>query len=116
MNFTETHSPHRASIRCLRIRSLLLLAATGLSGCISDSTLLQENSAIALRSARIQARSDLDCEAATVTMMSEQEVPGAPWGFLYSDYRIQAAGCGRSAIYRAECRDRQLCDMTRETP
>lgn len=84
------------------------------SGCISDATLLQENAAIALRSARLQARSDLQCPQAEVTVLSEQEVPESPWGYLYSDYRIRAEGCGRSAVYTAECRDERLCDIARE--
>jgi hypothetical protein len=86
------------------------------SGCVSDSTLLQENSSVALRSARIQARQDLNCPGAKVSLGSEQEVPGAPWGYLYSDYRISAVGCGGSAIYNVECRDQSLCDVTRERP
>lgn len=84
------------------------------SGCLSDTTLLQENSAMALRSVRFQARQDLRCPAADVEVLSEGEVPGAPWGYMYSDYRIAAEGCGSRAVYRAKCRDERLCDVKRE--
>lgn len=93
----------------------LPVLTTMLAGCISDTALLRENAAVALRSTRFQARSNLGCDTVAVKILSEQEVPGAPWGFLYSDYRIQAIGCGRSAIYWAECRDQQLCDVLPES-
>ena len=64
-------------------RALVLLAALA-AGCVSDGTLLDENSAMALRSARARARArqDLNCPAASVGIVSEKEVPGAPWGYL----------------------------------
>lgn len=89
----------------------ILTAASFLSGCVGDTTLLQENASAALRSARFQARRDLRCPSAEVTVESEKEVPGAPWGFLYSDYRIRAEGCGARAVYDVECRDGRLCEI-----
>ena len=86
------------------------------AACVSDVTLLDENSAVALRSARVQARQDLYCPAANVHVVSEKEVPGAPWGYLYSDYRIRAEGCGRAAFYDVECRDESLCDVKQLQP
>ncbi|MBM4201566.1 MAG: hypothetical protein FJ189_09800 [Gammaproteobacteria bacterium] len=86
------------------------------AGCVSDGTLLEENAAVALRSARFQARQDLDCPGAVVNVLSEKEVPGAPWGYLYSDYRIRAEGCGSTAFYDVECRDESLCDVKRVQP
>jgi hypothetical protein len=96
----------------LRLSALSILCLG--SGCISDSTLLQENASVALRSARFRARQDLNCPQVQVSVVSEQEMPGAPWGYLYSDYRIRAAGCSANAVYNVECRDRSLCDVTRE--
>ncbi len=99
-----------------RFRNRLLLVsalAALLVGCVSDTMLLQENSAVALRSVRFKARNDLQCPQVKALVLSEQEVPGAPWGYLYSDYRIQAEGCGQRAVYEAECRDEQLCKTTR---
>lgn len=78
-------------------------------GCVSDTTLVQENSAAALRSVRFQARDDLQCPHLDEVIESERVVPGAPWGYFYSDYRIRAEGCGRSATYDVECRDERLC-------
>jgi hypothetical protein len=92
---------------------ILSLLALG-SGCVSDSSLLQENATAALRSARFQARQDLSCPQVQVSLLSEQEVPGAPWGYLYSDYRIRADGCGVSAVYTVECRNESLCDVNRD--
>ncbi len=83
------------------------------TGCVSDTTLLQENSAVALRSARFQARTDLQCPQVEETVESEQLAPGAPWGYLYSDYVIRASGCGRTAVYRVTCRNEQLCKVIR---
>lgn len=103
------------STRPLAGAGVLLLLLSG-TGCVSDATLLDENSSVALRSARFQARQDLSCPKADVALLSEQEVPGAPWGYLYSDYRIRAQGCGGSATYKVECRDESLCDVTREKP
>ena len=85
-------------------------------GCVSDTTLLDENASVALRSARFQARSDLGCPQVSVTVLSEKEVPGAPWGYLYSDYRVAAEGCGRRVNYDVECRDERLCDVSRSVP
>jgi hypothetical protein len=90
---------------------MLALLSILAAGCVSDGTLLDENSAVALRSARVQARKDLICPAANVSVVSEQEVPGAPWGYLYSDYRVRAEGCGGTAFYDVECRDESLCDV-----
>lgn len=98
-----------------RFGVFMLTLGSLLHGCVSDATLLQENSAIALRSARVQARKDLQCQQTEATVLSEREVPGAPWGYLYSDYRIRAEGCGRSSIYDVECRDERLCEVTRES-
>ena len=118
MDTDSTHSQHpkakpagkgRPPVR----RLMLFTAAFLVSACVTDSTLLNENAAVALRSARFQAREDLNCPTARVSMVSEAEVPGAPWGFLYSDYRIRAEGCGRSVVYNVECRDESLCDVTR---
>lgn len=92
---------------------IAVFVATLLMGCVSDTTLLDENASVALRSARFQARSDLSCPQVTVTLLSEKEVPGAPWGYLYSDYRIAAEGCGRRVEYDVECRDETLCDVSR---
>ena len=101
--------------RRARFSLRLLAAALGVlsAGCISDTTLLEENSAVALRSARFQARTDLQCPQVEETVESEQVVPGAPWGYFYSDYRIRAEGCGRSAVYTVKCRDERLCTVTR---
>lgn len=93
----------------------LLTLGTFLAGCVSDSTLLEENARIALRSARIQARKDLQCPQLAETIESEQLVSGAPWGHFYSDYDIRAEGCGRSANYRVQCRNERLCRVTRQT-
>lgn len=118
MSSRENRSSDRAA-RASTCRKVLLHAcaptlAALFGGCVSDATLLEENSAVALRSARFQARDDLRCPAAEVTILSDEEVPGAPWGYLYSDYRIRAAGCGRSAVYTVECRDERLCNISRE--
>jgi hypothetical protein len=94
----------------------LALLASLATGCVSDGTLLDENSAVALRTARALARQDLHCPAASVSIVSEKEVPGAPWGYLYSDYRVRAEGCGSSAFYAVECRDETLCDVKRAQP
>lgn len=93
-----------------------IVVSTLLMGCVSDTTLLDENASVALRSARFQARSDLGCPQVTVTVLSEKEVPGAPWGYLYSDYRVAAEGCGRRVNYDVECRDERLCDVSRSVP
>ncbi|MGY6215195.1 hypothetical protein ACW73L_08540 [Methylolobus aquaticus] len=105
----------QGTLRTCWSRMLALLPALA-AGCISDGTLLDENSAVALRTVRTQARQDLSCPAATVSIVSEKEVPGAPWGYLYSDYRVRAEGCGRGAFYDVECRDETLCDLKNVQP
>jgi hypothetical protein len=112
---TEAEESSERWARVRRHRCWLPLLGV-LSGCVSDGTLLQENSAVALRSARFQARQDLNCPGASVNVVSEKEVSGAPWGYLYSDYRIRAEGCGGRAVYTVECRSESLCDVTREAP
>ena len=109
--FAECPDLARRSRHC-RAGIGALLAAL-LTGCVSDTALLDENASVALRSARFQARSDLACPQVAVRVASEKEVPGAPWGYLYSDYRITAEGCGQRADYDVECRDESLCDVSR---
>lgn len=117
MRISRATKLHRArSRRTMSVGIVRLAVCIALSGCVSDATLLDENSAVALRSARFQARQDLNCPQASVMLLSETEVPGAPWGYLYSDYHIRAQGCGGSATYKVECRDERLCDVTREKP
>lgn len=93
----------------------IIAVCSSFSACVSDTALLDENSAVAMRSVRAQARKDLACPSVDLRILKDAEVPGAPWGYLYSDYRIAATGCGTSAIYRAECRDEDLCDVSRES-
>ena len=95
-------------------RAGVLIGLMAVAGCVSDTTLLAENSSVALRSARFQARQDMNCPTVTVTLLSDEEVPGAPWGYLYSDYHVRAIGCGASAVYKVECRDETLCDVKHE--
>lgn len=111
---------HVAGIRpAFRAGGPLLLAVAScvtcmlLQGCVSDSMLIEENLSVALRSARFKARTDLKCPQVDVSVESEQVVPGAPWGYLYSDYTIQAEGCGRIVGYDVKCRDEQLCRVKR---
>ncbi|MDD1650297.1 MAG: hypothetical protein LUO80_07870 [Methylococcaceae bacterium] len=82
-----------------------------LAGCISDSELLAENSAIALQSVHQRALDDLGCAAVRETLLAEQEDAGQPLGELYSEYHIQAQGCGREMVYVLLCRDRKLCSF-----
>lgn len=98
--------PHSGSVlsRCALLAVVVLLGA-----CVSDTSLIEENAAIALRSVRFQARDDLDCPHLEESVESERVIPGAPWGFFYTDYRIRAEGCGRHAVYDVECRDERLC-------
>lgn len=82
-----------------------------LTGCISDSELLAENSAIARQRVHQRALNDLGCAVVRETLLAEQEDAGQPLGELYSEYHIKAQGCGREMVYVLLCRDQKLCSF-----
>lgn len=109
-SMTVTLSPGRGgSATSLRRWLHLLLPPLLLGGCLSDRQLLRQNSTIALETATRWAMTDLNCPRANATIRNAEEVPATPMGRLWSRYTIQAAGCGRHAVYRLECANQRLC-------
>jgi hypothetical protein len=101
---SPTHSPRRWSAG-------LLTPALLLAGCISDGELLAENLGVARQEVRQRAMRDLGCAEIQETLLKEEEEPGQPLGELYSQYRIQARGCGKEVTYELLCRDQKLCSF-----
>lgn len=91
-----------------RTSSVTILAWL-LTGCVSDTELLSENTTVALRTANERARADLRCERTNASILTEAEEPGPPLGELYSAYQVRVEGCGKQVVYRIECRDEKIC-------
>ncbi|MFO1418806.1 MAG: hypothetical protein U1E83_09060 [Methylotetracoccus sp.] len=70
--------------------------------------------AVALRSVRAQALKDLACPSVDLKILNDAEVPARLEVFA-ATIAWRRDGLRNVAIYRAECRDEDLCDVSRES-
>lgn len=92
-------------------RRLLILAAIALAvmaGCASQAKLLNDNQDPAVQAALSRARFEMNCPAATATVLSREVVQPAmqgPWinGIQRAEYTIGVSGCGLRKTYIVIC-------------
>lgn len=90
--------------------SALLAALVSLAGagCVTQQQLLDNYEAQALQTASTRARFELNCQAATATVLSREVVQPAlqgPWvsGIQRAEYTIGVSGCGERKTYIVIC-------------
>jgi hypothetical protein len=93
-----------------RLRSILPLLAAALAtvGCASDQQYLDSSESAAVRTAVTRARFELDCPAATGTVLSREVVQPAfvgprMMGIPRAEYTVGVSGCDRRATYVVLC-------------
>ena len=94
-----------------RLRYGGLAQALLLAGCISDGELVAENTGIARHVVHQRAVRDFACPTVRETVLQGQVTAGQPLGSLYSEYRIQAQGCGQEMVYVVLCCNQKLCSF-----
>jgi hypothetical protein len=77
-------------------------------GCVTDSQLLQTNRQAAVQTAETRGRFELNCPAATATVLSQevvQPVMEGPWvqGIPRAEYTIGVAGCNERKTFVVIC-------------
>jgi len=77
-------------------------------GCVTESQLLQNNQQAAIQTAANRGRFELNCPAATATVLSQevvQPVMEGPWvqGIPRAEYTIGVAGCNERRTFVVIC-------------
>lgn len=90
------------------MRRTLLLPATAillaLTGCETQQQILADEQSVATQAALQRARFELNCPAATATVLSSQILQPIAWrGLERAEYVIGVTGCGRRETYIAVC-------------
>ena len=98
----------------VRWRCLILVgtvAVAMLSGCALeshdahlDAGAIARYRPAAERVTQKMASSDLACPEVETSVVSRKDVEGAPLGPVWSDFRIEARGCGKTAQYIVQCK------------
>ena len=86
----------------------LLTVALAVAGCASDQQYLQSGQSAATTTALERGRFELDCPAATATVLSQELVQPPTVGFYTipitrSEYTVGVEGCGQRATYVVVC-------------
>jgi hypothetical protein len=87
---------------------LPLAAALAAAGCSSDQRYLEQGQSDATATARERGRFELDCPAATATVLSQELVQPPVVGMraipvTRGEYTVGVEGCGRRATYAVVC-------------
>lgn len=95
-----------------KTRRRLIIAAlvAAVAGCASQQQLLQQKEPVAINTVLPRARFDMNCPAATATMLSQDFIQPAiqsPWvsGMTRMEYTIGVQGCGQRATYIVICQE-----------
>ena len=91
-----------------RMSAILLLAAGLAAGCTSDQQYLEQGQSEAMAIALDRGRFELNCPAATASVLSQELVqpPVVGWRTIpiaRSEYTVGVEGCGRRATYVVVC-------------
>ena len=92
-----------------RVPAIMLLAVIGLTaGCASEQQYLEQGQANATATALDRGRFELNCPAATATVLSQelvqpQAVALGAFPVSRSEYTVGVSGCGQRATYVVIC-------------
>ena len=92
-----------------RVPAIMLLAVAGLAaGCASDQQYLEQGQNQATETALDRGRFELNCPAATATVLSQELIqpPVMGWRTIpitRSEYTVGVEGCGQRATYVVVC-------------
>ena len=86
----------------------LLTVALAVAGCASDQQYLESGQSAATTTALERGRFELNCPAATATVLSQElmEPPAMGWRtfpITRSEYTVGVEGCGQRATYVVVC-------------
>lgn len=89
---------------------VLFSALAGMTGCATQQRQLQEKQEGAVQTALQRGRFDLNCPAATATVLSRDYIQPAvqgPWvsGMNRVEYTVGVAGCDRRETYVVLCQE-----------
>lgn len=75
-----------------------------LGGCESQQQILADEQAVATETALRRARFEMNCPAATASVLSSNLLQPVAWrGLERAEYTIGVSGCGRRATYISIC-------------
>jgi len=80
-----------------------VLAALLLTGCVTQSELLESKQGMAVQTAQNQGRFDLNCPDATATVLSKEVTQPVYGGVQRAEFTIGVAGCGKRDTYLVFC-------------
>lgn len=88
----------------------LLVLSTLAAGCTSQQQMLQQRQPTAIDTALQRGRFDLNCPAATATVLSSDFINPAiqgPWvsGLQRVEYTVGVEGCGQRTTYIVMCQE-----------
>jgi hypothetical protein len=89
---------------------LSLVAASALTGCVSQTQFLDSKQGMAIETASSKARFELSCQDIMTTVISREVVQPAlqgPWvnGIQRAEYTIGINGCGKKIMFVVICPD-----------
>ena len=85
-------------------RLALLLGLVVLGACQSSQQILAEEQGVATQVALRRAQFEMNCPAATATVLSSQLLQTVAWrGLERAEYTIGVNGCGRREVYISVC-------------
>jgi hypothetical protein len=84
--------------------AFLLLSALLLTSCQTDGQMLDSEQDMATQAALRRGRFEMNCPAATGTILSREMLQPAYWrGFERAEYTIGLEGCGQRSTYVVVC-------------
>ena len=89
---------------------LTLVAATALTGCVSQTQFLDNKQGMAIQTASNRAQFELNCQETTATVISREVIQPAlqgPWlnGIQRAEFTIGIRGCDKKAMFVVICPD-----------
>ncbi|MGR8932983.1 MAG: hypothetical protein ACU837_01170 [Gammaproteobacteria bacterium] len=94
-----------------------------IGGCATEAEFLAQNAPAAMDTALARGRFELNCPAATGTVLSQKVtyingfgvgVRGGG-GYEWTEYTIGVKGCGKQTVYETMCRDESNCNAFAQT-
>ncbi len=117
-------APPRVGIRrVIRLGLATLVLPLLIGGCATEAEFLAQNQPSALNTALTRGKFELNCPAATGTVLSQKVtyinglgmgVRGGG-GYEWTEYTIGVKGCGKQAVYETMCRDQNNCNAFAQT-
>ena len=90
------------------VGTLALIAALAVAGCATQAEFLQSKQAMALQTAASRGQFELNCPAATPTLLSQEVVQPAiqapmVGGLQRAEFTIGVSGCGKRTTFVVLC-------------